>query len=107
MEFLCWEECYNYCNPCKGFYPCFLIIIYVWTFAPVATCHDLICYLPYVASTSISICPTCNDACDDTDNSVVFLALFLFSLVVNIVLVVVIIYLIVKQKKVTTYSPQT
>ena len=84
-------------------------VVCIWTFVPVATCHDLFCYLPYVASTSISMCPTCtcNDACDDTDNSVVFVALFSLSLVVNIVLVVVIIYLIVKRKKVTTYSPQT
>ena len=88
-------------------------VVCIWTFAPVATCHDLFCYLPYVASTSISMCPTCtcNDACDDTgddtDNSVVFVALFSLSLVVIIVLVVVIIYLIVKLKKVTTYSPQT
>ena len=82
-------------------------VVCIWTFAPVATCHDLFCYLPYVASTSISMCPTSNDAGDDTDNSVVFVALFSLSLVVNIVLVVVIIYLIVKRKKVTTYSPQT
>ena len=72
-------------------------------FSPVATCHDLFCYSPYVASTSISMRPTS----DDTDNSVVFLVLFALSLVVIIVLVVVIIYLIVKLKKVATYPPQT
>ena len=104
IQFLSWEECYNYCDPCKDFYPCFLIIIYVWTFLT-STCHDLFCYSPYVASTNISMCPT--SAGDDTDNSVVFLVLFALSLVVIIVLVVVIIYLIVKLKKVATYSPQT
>ena len=69
-------------------------------------CHDLFCYISYVASTAISIFPTSNNAGDDTDNSIVFVILFALSLAVITLLVIVIIYLIVKLKKTTSYSPQ-
>ena len=79
---------------------------YIFPQLHVMTFH---CYVPLVAS--ITVCPP-NDIYDDDDNdndtsnSTVFIVLFVLALMVNILLAVVIIYLIVRLKKITTYSLQ-
>ena len=70
--------------------------------------HAITClqYVSYVASTTIT--PTSGIVSDDncTCNYTVFIGLFIFSIVVIILLVIVVIYLIMKVKKVASYSPQ-
>ena len=79
------------------------MLSYIFPQLDIMTFH---CYVPHAAS--ITVCPpndiNDDDDDDDTSNSTVFIVLFVLALMVNILLAIVIIYLIVRLKKITTYS---
>ena len=82
------------------------MLSYIFPQLDIMTFH---CYVPHAVS--ITICPPNDidddyddDDDDDTSNSTLFIVLFVLALMVNILLAIIIIYLIVRLKKITTYS---